>query len=206
MTNEITLSSQFVAAVALANEVKAMAVNSAEDHALVESKRKQARAYLAELETQYKAHPLHAQFKELQAQKIALEKLLNEANTEGKRNQLAYEAEQESIRLKAEAELQARMTAEAEEAALSAAVQLENDGDRAGANQIIESPFIIPAVILPKNTPTTKSSKSYRHRITDENLVPRKFCKPDDEAIKKNVKANGANTNIPGVEVYPVIY
>lgn len=110
----------------------------------------------------------------------------------------AYRAEQERIRLEANA--------------LPAAQAAEDRGDREGAERILEDAAakeqaITKAVpIIPRRPETTgiRTQETWTFRVTDPNLIPREYLTIDMVKIGKIVRELKSNTRIPGVQAYAV--
>lgn len=183
MTKEIAFSSKFEAALSLAQEVRAFQVVTAQDHAALDAKLAQIRAFEAELEDSYKAHPLYVQFKALQAQKADMALTLETARKEGKKCLLDWENEQEKARQEQEAKLAAELLAQQQEA---------NSPD----------PVFVPTVIVPKTAPSTRAQVRWDYKIENPNALPRQFLRPDEVAIRRVVTALKGATNIPGISVF----
>lgn len=112
----------------------------------------------------------------------------------------------EKLRIEAEAEAKKQ----SEEQALTDAIALEAEGDSQGAAAVLNNPVpvnvYVPPVILPSVVPQTKgvvSTKNYKFRITNADLIPREYMVPDEKAIGQIVRALRDKTKIPGIEVYP---
>jgi hypothetical protein len=125
----------------------------------------------------------------------------------------SFDADQERLRREEEARLQ-RLADEqaaaeakriADEQAIADAIQLEAEGDKAGAEAVLNNPMPVPVistpVILERQTP--KPLERWTFRITDDSLIPREYLVPDEKAIAKIVSAMKGKTNIPGIQAYP---
>lgn len=191
-------------AVALCDSFPLIVVKTADDYAEAEKKRKQAREFMAELDRQYKEHPIVIQAKEIQKQKLDLEKRLEKFNKDVKAIPMKkFEDEQEAIRLKEEARLAeiARKEQAAETARLVAeqkaiAAQAEKDrkaaakrGDdaaaaeaaaaaasaKAEAEAIKSAPVFTPTVVVERTAPQVSRRKVFKWRLTAKD--GRKFLK-----------------------------
>lgn len=112
----------------------------------------------------------------------------------------------EQRRLEAEkAENEARKRAEDER--LAQAEKAAQMGDSEGAEALLNAP--VPVVVDPVLTPEAPKVKGVSFRedwdfqIVNEAQLPRIYLKPNEEAIRKVVRALGKNTNIPGIVVMP---
>jgi hypothetical protein len=94
-----------------------------------------------------------------------------------------------------------------EDAKLARAVEVEAAGDKVGAERIFEEPVFVepkPVQAAPKIEGIREMRENWQFRIVDEKLIPREYLCPDEKKIGKIVKANGAKTSIPGIEVYDI--
>ncbi len=126
--------------------------------------------------------------------------------------ELERQRREEEKRLQEEADRNAEKEARrvSEETAIADAIQLEAEGDKVGAEAVLNNPVPVtyraPAVILPKAVPTVagvSTQTRWKFRITNEDEVPREYLMVDEKAIAGVVASLKNKTNIPGVEVYP---
>lgn len=122
-------------------------------------------------------------------------------------------ARQEEERLRREERERAEREAkeESERLALEDALQLEEEGEHEAAEAALASPlpvaprYVPPPPVAPHVAQVAGVSmrQTYKWRVIDEKLVPRQYLCLDEKAIGGVVRAMGAKTNIPGIEVYP---
>lgn len=91
--------------------------------------------------------------KEAVGKKKSIEAPLIEAEGLIKSKILEYDAEQERLRLEAQRKLDEEIRAKAEEERLAEAVHLEEIGEVAEAEAILQEPIEVSTVVLPKSTP-----------------------------------------------------
>ena len=162
------------------------------------------------IEAAHKAH------KEANTQKKRAELPLIEAEQILKRGLIAYDTEQERIRLVEERRLQALAREQEEARQLAEAAELERmanaatdlvDGYqlRREAEAVLEAPIVAPVVVVEKATPKI-AGLSYREvwkfRVVDATKVPREYLAVDEQKIGGVVRAMKGAVNIPGIEVY----
>lgn len=131
----------------------------------------------------------------------------------------SYNAEQERFRRSEEARLQEELrvaaAAEArrvsEDQAILDAIEAEDAGDAKAADALLNNPVpvqvYVPSVILPKCVPQVQgisSRQTWSFRVTDINLVPRKYLVVDEKTVGGIARALKDKTEIPGIEVFPV--
>jgi hypothetical protein len=97
------------------------------------------------------AHKLH---KSLTAKRDAMLKPVGERKTALRMEMRTFEDEEKRIRREAQAKAEAEAKREAEEAALTHAVELEANGHREAAEALIAAPVVAPPVFIPSTTPT----------------------------------------------------
>jgi hypothetical protein len=113
---------------------------------------------------------------------------------------------QTQLRVQAEAEERER----AANQAIADAMELEAQGDKAGAEAVLNNPVpqlvYVPPVILQRETVKVAgvaSQQTWKFRITNRDLIPREYMIPDEKVIGQIVRALKDKANIPGIEVYP---
>lgn len=186
MTKEIGFSSKFDHAVSLAAEVQLMKVTDAECHRAVDLKLAQIRALEADLEGEWAQHPTNLAYKELARRKRDLAAILEDTRKIKKQEQIAWEEAQEQARQEAEQALHEQMLKDA------GAYPIELGGPEP----------IVPQVIVPKTTPTTRSQVRWDFKIENANAIPRQFLTPDLTAIRRVVTALKGACQIPGISVF----
>lgn len=118
----------------------------------------------------------------------------------------AFSTEQDRIRREAEQAERARLKREADDRRLADAQALQDAGDDAGAEALMEAPPIVaPPVVLPAAVPKAKGisvRKVWKYRIIDFKLVPHEYLTIDEKKIGGVVRALKENAKIAGVLVY----
>lgn len=159
---------------------------------------------------QYDAH------KEACGQKKRADAPLAEAEQILKRGLIAFDSEQERLRLLEERRLQAlaRQEAEAQQLAEAAAKEAEANAAtdlteayhlRREAEAVLAQPTVTPTVAVPTFTPKVAGlsyREVWRFRVVDETKIPREYLTRDDIKIGGVVRALKGATAIPGIEVY----
>jgi len=115
-------------------------------------------------------------------------------------DQQAEDRRQEEERLRKEAEKKAAAEREKQaKAALKA-------GDKELAKEIKGAPLAVAPVVLPDNVPQARTviQKRWSFRITNPDLVPREYAKPDEVKIGGVIRATKGTVKIPGVEAFEV--
>lgn len=130
----------------------------------------------------------------------------------------SYDQAQERLRRQEEArqQEQARQRAIADaaqasqEMAVNDAIALEAEGDKAGAEAVLNNPVpqpvYVPPVVIPRSVPKSQGVSTaavWKFRITNPDLVPREYLEINEKQIGQVVRAMKDKTNIPGVEAYP---
>ena len=95
---------------------------------------------------------------------------------------------------------EARLRAEA----LNAAAAAEKNGDKDGAEAILNTPIEAAPVVLPKTTPKTQTvvRKVWKFRVTNPSILPREYLTPDLTKIGGVVRSTQGTVKIPGVDAY----
>jgi len=149
----------------------------------------------------------HAAWKEALAQKKRHLDPLQQAERMVKSVVGAYLEAKEAERRKAEEERKRQLAAqaEAEEAKLAEALEAEEAGDNAKADELITSiEEQAPDIEVPEKTKLahTHTVKKPKWEIVDATKLPREYLMPDTVKIGKVVRALGEETSIPGVRVW----
>jgi len=150
-----------------------------------------------------KAHEAH---KEAVSQKKRADAPLVEAENILKPQIGAYLAEKERQRREEEERLREEARKQEEEERLRAAIAAEQAGQKEVAEEIMETPFVVAPVVVPKTTPKVagiSTRQNWKFRIVSEKLIPREYLAPDMVKIGGVVRALKDKANIPGVEVFP---
>lgn len=121
-----------------------------------------------------------------------------------------FRQEDERARLKKEEAARKQAKDEAEQAALQQAAQMQEIGETAAAETILERAAMAPPppVHVASEVPKEKGKsvrKTWKYKVVNEQLVKREFLMPDDSKIKPIVEKLGldAMSIIGGIEVYP---
>jgi hypothetical protein len=158
----------------------------------------------------------HAAHREACSQKKRAETPLAEAEAILKRGLIAYDTEQERLRVAEERRLQEIARKEEEARRLDEAAALERDASaaidladgmalRREAEALLNAPIAAPVVTVEKATPKVSGityRDVWRFRITDATKIPREYLALDEQRIGGVVRAMKGATNIPGIEVY----
>ena len=117
-----------------------------------------------------------------------------------------WEREQKRIAQEAEEKRQVEEKKRIEEERLAQAERLEKMGEHEKASAVLEQPI----TVAPKEieTPPKDDRVSFRNtfagKVVNVNLIPREYMVPDLVKLNKVTKALGAQTNIPGWEVFEI--
>ena len=118
-------------------------------------------------------------------------------------HKLKEDQEKEAIRLQAIAEKEQRLlNSRAEKQATKA----ETKGETEKAEDIRVS---VPVVTIPTATfdrprvAGVKTSVIWRHRVTDDRLLPREFLTVDERKLSQFARESKGSIPVPGVEFYP---
>lgn len=149
----------------------------------------------------------HAAWKEALAQKKRHMDPLQQAERMVKSEVAKYMEAKEAERRRAEEERKRQLAAqaEAEEAKLNAALEAEEAGDSAKADELLsEVEDQPPAPDVPEKTKLAHSHtvRKPKWEIVDATKLPREYLMPDTTKIGKIVRALGEETSIPGVRVW----
>lgn len=148
--------------------------------------------------------PLLQAQRELNAQAKEAAAPLQLAESQIKRAMIAWQEEQERIRLEEQRK--------AEEAARKERERLEAQAQKAAAAGKVEKAEALEqraasvvAPVIQREAPKVagvRTSEVWRFEIVDEMQLPREFLIPNETAIRQVVLAMKKNTNIPGVRVW----
>lgn len=116
-----------------------------------------------------------------------------------------YADDQERKRREEEARIRAEQAKLEEERRLQEAIELEKQGEKEQAEEVLAAPAPAPVVVLPSATPkiagvTMKTVVNFR--VIDPAKIPDEYWVLDESKIGGVVRALGMQANIPGVEVY----
>lgn len=145
-------------------------------------------------------------------EKAGAEAPLTEAERILKDSIVAYDREQERLRLEAQRKADEEARREEETRRLEQAALMETEGQEFGdeamveeAHALISQPVTAVAAPVAKLTPKVSGvtlKKSYAFRIIDPTKVPNQYKVIDESKIRGVVRSLGMNANIPGVQVY----
>ncbi len=119
---------------------------------------------------------------------------------------LAWEKEEEKIRLAEEERLREIARKEAEDQQMKDALEAEKEGNKEEAEAILNEEPHVPTPIVEKTTPKIAglgTVTNWKFRIVDESKIPHRFMTPDLVKIGGIVRAMKSKCNIEGVEAYP---
>lgn len=120
---------------------------------------------------------------------------------------LDYQDRKEKERQAEEAKNRAIQKKKDEDAKLAQAAALEEAGDPAAAQQVLDKPIIPVATKAPppvQKVAGMSTRKDFDFEIIEPGSIPREWCKPDEVAIRAEVKHLGmeAEKKIPGIRVF----
>lgn len=137
--------------------------------------------------------------------RLPLERL---AGAEAKRKSamIAYQEEQERIRLAEEARLRKLQEAEAERIKAKADKALEK-GNIGKAEELQQQAQEVASIapVVEKKTPDIAGQAIkliWKYRIVDERLIPREYLTPDEQKIGQVIRATKGSLPIPGIQAY----
>lgn len=114
-----------------------------------------------------------------------------------------WDTKQEAERRAVQEKAQAEYRKQEEDARLARAAELEAQGRKEEAGQVLDSPVAVPAVVIQKEkTPGLSFRTVWKFRIVNAALIPRQYLTPDEKAIGGVVRSLQDKAGIPGVEVY----
>lgn len=125
---------------------------------------------------------------------------------------VAWEIEQEKKRIAEQERIAAQIKRQEEEAKLAVAVELEEGGNKAAAEAVLDQPVVMPAVELPKTTAVKGISyrDQYSAVVIDmkafvaavaAGTIPMEAITPNGPFLNNQAKAFKGALNYPGVEV-----
>ncbi len=133
-SQEVGFTDKYKVAIALCDSLPTLVITTAEAYRIADAQRKQARDLKESLIADYNAHPVVQAAKQLQAQKIDLEKRLDAFNRDVKAGpMLVYEKAEEAKRLAEQARLAAEAKKLADAEAAAAAKVREAEAKKAEA-------------------------------------------------------------------------
>lgn len=115
-----------------------------------------------------------------------------------------FNNEQERLRRQEEDKLRDEQRKRAEDERIKRAAELEKEGDKQAAEELIEAPIEVAPVVVPKaEAPAGISYRDvWKYRVTDESKVPREYLVLDDKKVGAVVRALKGEAKIAGIEVY----
>jgi len=140
---------------------------------------------------------------------------VKEGTTYVKSIMIAYDDEQERVRLEKEIELRKAALKIEENAKLQAAIEAEDAGQTEAASHILEEPIIPPPVIVPKTTPKLQGGLTYRtiwnaevfdfkalvKAVADEKVSINALL-PNQSFLKSQATDYKKTLNFPGVRAF----
>ena len=140
---------------------------------------------------------------------------LEKARKELKGRMIAYDDEQERIRVRKEVELRKAAFRIEEEARLQVAVEAEEAGQKEAASHILEETIAPPPVIVPKTTPKLQGGLTYRtiwnaevfdfkalvKAVADEKVSINALL-PNQSFLKSQATDYKKTLNFPGVRAF----
>lgn len=120
---------------------------------------------------------------------------------------IAYDQEQERIRLEQQRELERQQKQAEEDARIEEAAALEEQGETEAAEQVLTAPSVAAPVVVPSSTPKVNglsTRKSWDFKIIDPAKIGRAYMKADEVKIRAQVKALGpeAAKLVGGIQVF----
>lgn len=119
-----------------------------------------------------------------------------------------FQMEQEVIRRKEQDRLREAARKQAEDKQLADAEQLEKDGHKDAAEEVLAAPTMSVAPIIVADVPKAKGlsiRRLWKARIVDENAIPRQWLIPNVKGIDAHARNMGTQARIAGVEFYETI-
>lgn len=224
-TKELGFQDKLNGAVLLVEKIKHLVIKTKDQFLAAQEDLKTIRTLEADLEAEYKSHPVIIEAKNLQALKGDIARLLENARKDLKNGpMLRYEQEQERILKEKEERIAAEMRKKQQEEAAKLAKEKEREaaeakkrGDKeAAAMAKQEAAQIkadaatadIPVVVLPDNTPKEKRRTICVVHLDDEpKLIEYVLANPDKRtlltvdatAVRKYGESLGEMAKLPGV-------
>lgn len=115
-----------------------------------------------------------------------------------------YTAKLEAERLAEEEKLRAQLQKEADEKAIETATNLEAEGEREAADEVLENVPIVRTTlesVAPKVEGTVRRT-TWHYEIIEEALIPRSWWCVDHQKISDFVRRKKGDASIPGVSVF----
>lgn len=148
--------------------------------------------------------PAHKRWKAALAFFKGPETRLEKAETAYKNHLSAYQRLQEARRLEAQRKLDEQADKERQKLAVRAEKALAS-GKHGKAEQLLAKAETVVAPTVSVQAPKVSgitTRKVWKFRVTNPDLIPRAYLRPNEEMIGGVVKAMKGATNIPGIEVY----
>ena len=121
--------------------------------------------------------------------------------------QTTWNLEQEKIRQAEEDRLRREAEAKEEEERLQAAIEAEKTGNQGEAEEILNEPVYVAPPVVEKTVPKVAGqamTTTWKWRLKDINKVPRQYLQLNEVAVNAAVWSLKDQSNIPGIEPYPV--
>lgn len=116
----------------------------------------------------------------------------------------AYRVALETERKRIEQEELKRREREAEEERIKQALELEKEGKKDDAEELISAPIFVPPVVMSASEKTKGVSvrEVWKFKVINEKEIPREFLKVDEVKLGSYVRTFKEESNIPGIMVY----
>lgn len=206
MTNAIAIPEKNDKALTAVDQARALVIKTNDDFTAADQFSMSLKGLEKEVDAAYDEHisAAFAAHKSLVAKKKIYAAPIEEARKIIRSKMGAYQDEQEALRVKEEARLREIARKEAEEAALNAAIEAEQSGDKDGASAIMAEPVIVAPVVLSKSVPKASTSipRPWTFRVVNLALVPRSYLMLDEVKLGKQARATQDTIKIQGIEFY----
>jgi hypothetical protein len=130
---------------------------------------------------------------------------LEKAENTRKQAILAFQREQERIRLEAERKLQAEADKKRQEALQKAEAVREAGKDDKAEKYIEKAAAIVAPILAPtvEKVAGISTKKVWKYRVTDTALIPREYLIVNDKMLGEVARATKGALKVSGVEFYP---
>ena len=194
-------------AAALITRAAEIVVVDANSYAAAGAELTRVKAYQARVREHFAPHKkaAHAMHAALCADEQRCLDLPLQFERETKKAMLTWETAERQRATEAQRIADAAARKEAEARQLEEAAAAEAAGDHAAAESIAAAPTFVAPVIVAPSIPKVAgiaSRKTWDFRVTNLAAVPREYLLLDAVKVRKIVSAMGAQTAIPGVEVF----
>jgi len=116
----------------------------------------------------------------------------------------AYQKKKEDEARRKQAEEAARLKKIEEDRKLAEAAELEANGQKDEAEQVLSEPVFTPppAMQAPPKVEGVSYRDNWKFRITNESQIPREYWVVDAQKIGQVVRATKGSLSIPGIQIY----